>query len=323
MGWKGAAARAATVGGLTLVVLTMALTSTSNAVLGSAAVTVKVPPYTGASSPFASTGVTPCAKAGFSKSPSFSMKTGFGGFGVGSTSEKLCAKPFAGIGAYSEGYIDPQMELAFSVSMPTGTHSLQVPWNLAYTDSGHYATSGKCGKLQSFVNDFNYTNGTGGWFYDNYSGKEAVCTVEADVFLYLEEAELEDLSTGKTVLASGCATQFCFKTLVANDTYNTNESGWEFYSYTTCYLGSCTTSSGVFSLNYSFAGPTTFSGSGTLSYTDYFNGTFVKTHKYALIYDFFGDSICDAQGFSSASSGATYNAQTLGNGLDFPSMTIV
>lgn len=312
---------AATAGWVGAVVLVMTLASAAGAV--APPTVVHRAPYSGSVGPGSYVGIDNCAKATLAKNVAFSMHTGKGGFGVGSASAKTCGSSLAGVGAYSEGYAEPDLSLAFSERLPTGSHSVAVNWNLAWNSSGHYSILGSCPAAKPFHNSYSYTSSTYA-YWDNYSGMQSYCAADSESDLYLEEMYLEDLNTGAQTFSNSCSSSYCFQVL--NDSYISiyNESGYELYNYTTwTSSGGYTYSAGSYSLNYSgHYGGTSFGGPGGKVWTNWFNGTFVSTHKYALVYYFYGFNYAFVEGFPSATASVAFNMGTLGNGLDLSSVAI-
>jgi hypothetical protein len=153
---------------------------------------------------------------------------------------------------------------------------------------------------------------------------QSYCASEADYFIDLESAYIVDLNNGQQTFSNICASTYCFLPLNSSDVYQYNESGFEFYNYTTWSSSSgYSYSAGHYSLNYSHAtGSSSFSGPGSKLWTMWFNGTFSLVHHYAIVLQFYGFEYAYDAGYPVASSAVAVNAQTLGNGLTLSSVAI-
>ncbi|HEV2317256.1 MAG TPA: hypothetical protein VGV89_06750 [Thermoplasmata archaeon] len=311
-------ARAGLVGSLGAILVVLSMTLSGAAAVAPPSVTVKAP-YHGAVQPGAYTGISGCGHAGYVKTPNFNLKTGTGGMGVGTASAKACGPGVDQIGSYNEGYLDPSLEMAITTILPTGSHSVATNWKLAWNTSGSYLVTKPCPAPKSFVQEYSYTSPSYA-YWDNYTGKEAICYAEAEFFIDLESAYIQDLTAGGQTYSNSCPSSYCFVQLNSSNAYRENDSGWEFYSYVTWNGTAYTRTHGVFSQNYTFSTAPSFSGSASKLWTMYFNGTFNRAHKYAIVVDFYGFAYADVSGYGAATAKVAVNTQTLGNGLSLSSI---
>ncbi|HEV2317255.1 MAG TPA: hypothetical protein VGV89_06745 [Thermoplasmata archaeon] len=301
-------------------VLVLTLASAASGAVGPPTVT-KVAPYKGAFTAYQSTQASQCAKASYSKPVGFSFATGKGSFGAGTASAHICGKSFAGVGQYFEAGLSPQLTVAVSLALPTGSHHVKANWNLAWNVTGKNSFT-SCPAAKPFANYYSYVSSTFA-YWDNYSGVEAVCTSEIFAEVLLFEAYITDLTNGSNFLASICSSTFCFQQLAFNSTYTTNESGYEFYNDTTWSSSSgYSYSAGTFSLNYTHFGPTTMNFVGGMALPLYINGTFNRAHHYAMIIEALGDAFADLEGWNAASSTINWNMAGPSNGMDLSSVVI-
>jgi hypothetical protein len=302
------------------VVLVLAIASAANGAVGPPVV-VKKAPYKGADSVYQSTTVTTCAKASFTKPVGFSFTTGKGSLGQGSASAKICGKPFAGMGTYFYGGLSAQIGVATSVVLPGGAHAVTANWGLNWNVSGSY-TYTTCPSAKPFHTSYSYTSSTYA-YWDNYSGKQSVCTSDLFFELYMFQSYIQDLTNGSVTPAAGCASTYCFQQLVFNSSYTTNESGWEFYNYTSWSSSSgYTYSAGKFSLNYTHVGPNSLNSVGAKAVPQYINGTFNRAHQYAMIFEVDGFAQAEVAGWNGGSAAIHWNWAPSGGGFNLNSIVI-
>jgi len=302
------------------VVLVLTIASAANGAVGPPVV-VKKAPFKGGESVYQNTQITACSKASFVKPVGFNFKTGKGSLGMGSASTKICSKPFAGMGTYLDGSLSAQLGLATALVLPGGAHAVTGNWGLHWNVSGSY-TFTSCPTATPFHTQYSYTSSSYA-YWDNYSGVQSVCTADLFFYLFMYESYIQDLTSGAITLASGCSSTFCFQQLVYNSTYTTNESGWEFYNYTTWSSSSgYTYSAGKFSLNYTHFGPTTLNSVGNMVLPQYINGTFNRAHQYAMIFEVDGYASAQLGGWNGGSAAINWNWATLGNGFNLNSIAI-
>jgi len=219
------------------------------------------PPYTGATvSPNTQWGSSGCGKGTITSYTKWSPATGVGSFG-GSDVAKSACKHLGSVGGGGSGNTYGYWQLTIPVSLPSGTHSVQPNWTIAYAATEHYLITKACPTP--------VVPTTGNAYY--------YCNVDASFNFYFSGYMID--ATNNSYFGG-----YPYSYYLSNYSYQDNN--------TYCYSGTC------YNSNYSYGSPATVSAS--VPFTMYINGTFNASHVYHLIMYMDASAYARAQGYGSS-----------------------
>jgi len=219
------------------------------------------PPFTGAT---ANTGTSwnsnGCGAGKVTAYTKWSPATGVGVFG-GVASAKSACKRLGSVGGGGGGNVQGNWYLTIPLTLPSGTHSVQPNWTIAYAAAERLLVTKPCPPV--------VLSSTG---YGN-----SYCSVSAQFDLNMY-ADLVDQTNGSYF---GTSNYFY-------GIYNYSDQ----YNDTYCYSGTC------HYYNSSYGSPASLSA--TLPFVWFINGTFNGSHKYNLYLNFWANMYANAQGYGSS-----------------------
>jgi hypothetical protein len=219
------------------------------------------PPFTGATaSPNTQWSQSGCGKATVTSYSKWSPTTGVGVFG-GTANAKSACKKLGSVGGQGSGGVYGSWYLTIPVTLPSGTHSVQPNWTIAYTATERMVITKLCPApvLSSTGYGTSYCRANAGF----------------DFYFY---TDLVDQTNGSYFNAGNYFPGAYNSSFQYNDTY--------------CSSGTCR--------SYNYSSGTPASVSATVPFVWYINGTFNGSHQYNLYVNFGGSLFANAAGYGSS-----------------------
>jgi hypothetical protein len=249
--------------------------------------------------PLLYTDLAGCAR-GVAENPHWSKASGVGRW-TANLSARSCPPLRGGSSVASYADADAEISVLAPVHPPIGSGGVNTSWavSMTATSAGFLTGSATCPiRTYSSSYDYGYT-----WF--NYTSQEAVCTAEAEVYLF-GSTSVDDLTSNAVdSSANGWVEPFNISGVIV-DNYTvhgaySNASYWSNnYSYSGNYTHSYGSSGGL---------------SGTFRPVWFVNATFAPHHRYAVSTSLDLYAYLSVQGFANGRAHVVVDAASLGHGI--------